>query len=193
MADLTRCVATAEDRTATDQQTGTDSVADLDQHEVVIDSPEAVLGKHSRIGIVGHQDGQCRVLLESFPQRKAVPAEVGSAAHHTVEVDDARRADADAEDRGGGQGDDRVEQRDDESDSILTGCCAAIDLCALPHIPVKAENCTVKDAVVREVEADDLECRPVDIDERCRLARTHRLALAQFDDEPLCNKVGDQV
>ena len=60
VADLAGGEAAAEERDAAEQQAGTDTVADLDEHHVAVGVAEAVLGERGDVGVVGDEHRERR-------------------------------------------------------------------------------------------------------------------------------------
>ena len=100
VADLAGRGAVAVEEHALEDEPGTDTEADAqDQEAAVGGAAVGVLGQRGDVGVVGDVHRDAGGASDLAGQVGAVPAEVGGVEHGAAVVDDARRADADAEDR----------------------------------------------------------------------------------------------
>src|SRR5699024_9927312 len=91
---------------------------------------EGVLRVGGGIGVVGDEDGQCRLLGEDVPEGEVGPAEVGRGVDDSAGTDDARGADSDAEQTCGGELDGLPCEVDDDLENILARTLGHGALCA---------------------------------------------------------------
>jgi len=153
----------------------------------------AVLGQHGDVRVVAHVHRQRELLGEHGLQRHSAPSEVRGGAHDPERVDDAGRADADAEDRCRGPVDQSPHERRHERDGRLAGRAVACDLEARDDGAVEVDDRAEEAVVLGEVDADDLERAPVDVDQRRGLAGSCVLALSELDDEALGDELRDEI
>src|SRR5690606_26887893 len=85
-----------------DQQPAADAVAERDEQQAgVVAGTEGALGCGGQVGVVGDVGGQPGCRADPSGEVEIGPAKVGRLEDHAGVVDDAGRADADAEHRPG--------------------------------------------------------------------------------------------
>ena len=115
MAELAGAIAIALEQLAIQDDPGADSATHLDHDQVVGPraAKEGQLGEGSGVTVVGDDDRHAVALLEQPPEGDVGPVQVDRPADGPgARVDDAGRADADAEERRpviGAQGVDKLE------------------------------------------------------------------------------------
>jgi hypothetical protein len=98
VADLAGREAVAHHQVAVEHQTGADTLADLDEEEAALGGPtQPELAERGGVGVVGHVDRDAQGLGQDGGQLDALPPEVGGLEDDAGGIDDARAADADAE------------------------------------------------------------------------------------------------
>ena len=121
VTDLAGRLAVAAEQLIAKDQPGTDATTDLDHDEVR--RSDVALEEVGREGggaaVVGDDGRQAVALLEEAREREVLPVEADGPADRAVLVDDARRADTDAEDRGGRRRPDLVDQLVDDVDRLV--------------------------------------------------------------------------
>ena len=121
------------------------------------------------------------------------PAEVGCGAHHPERVDDAGRADADAEHRGLGAREEPADEVGHERHGRVAGGAVEGDLGTRHDAAVEVDDRAEEALVLGEVDAHDVEGGAVDVDDRGGLAGAGVLALAELDHEALGDEAGHEV
>src|SRR4029079_15494136 len=102
VADLAGAAAVAAERLVVEDQAGADAAPDLDRDAVArpVVATEEVGGEGRRAAVVGDDGREAVALLDEGREREVGPGEVDGPADRAGAVDDARGADADAEDGG---------------------------------------------------------------------------------------------
>ncbi len=122
-----------------------------------------------------------------------MPAEVGGVDHHALGVHDARGADADAEHRPGGGGDQLTDQVVDEGDGVLAAATLERPAAALLDVAGEVEEGTGHDAVGREVDRHDLAGLLGQLHEHRGLAHPALDRSGRLAEQPLGDQVADHV
>src|SRR5690606_27826047 len=136
---------------AAEDEPRTDTAADADEHDVAVRLAEAVLGERGGVGVVGDEHGQPGGGLEDLLQGELGPAEVGGGEHGAGEVDDAGRADADAEDGLLGGRDEFGDEVQHDGGDLGPGGAVGRDLAVGEDVAVDVEHGPAEDARVGEV------------------------------------------
>ena len=112
VADLAGPEAVATEQLAVEHQPGADPVPDLDRDQVVrpLVALEQERGEGGGPAVVGDDRRQAVVVGEALAERQVRPGQVDRPADRAVAVDDARRADADPQDRAVRAGEELVDQ-----------------------------------------------------------------------------------
>src|SRR5690606_1118961 len=121
------------------------------------------------------------------------PSEVGGGENRAGEVDDAGRADAHTEDGARREADELPDEVDDLRGGLGAGRAGERDLSALDDGPVEVEEGAAEQRVVAQVDSDDLEGRPIDVEEGGRFAGAGLVALAGLDDEAFGDELADEI
>ena len=194
MTDLTGREPVAGEELAIDEQAGADALADLDEQEVLAGGVAVgELGQGGHVGVVGHVHGQAQGALEVTGQGHVVPAEVGRLGDHTVGVDHAGAADADAQDGAVGGGDELACQLDGEVHRRLADSIPAGDRAAVQHLAGEVDDGSVRVLVGAEVEGHDVAGVGDDADEGGRLADALAGPAPDLFHEPFVEEAGHQV
>ena len=195
MADLAGREAVAHDQMAVEHQPGADTLPDLEDEEAAVGgAAEAQLAEHRGVGVVGdvHRDGE--VLVQRGGQAQLEPAEVGGLDHDAAGVDDARAADADAEQRPVGRVGQVGAEDADHLDRRVAGAAVAFGDPAVEDLAGQVDQRGVEPLVVAQVDRDGQAGVGDDAEHRGGLADPARpLALAQLFDETLGEQLGGQV
>jgi hypothetical protein len=130
-------------------------------------------------------------ILEELGEWQVLPVEVDRPTDRAVGIDDARRADTDAEDRGGGLTPDVVDELMDELDGLLT--VAAIELAGAFRGELAAQVGEGRgESALAEVERDDAPRIVLERNE-CRLLTARAGAAADVLGEAIPRQVRDQL
>ena len=116
MADLAGRLPVATEQLVPEDETGADAAPDLDHDQVrrALVATEQVGREGRRAAVVGDDGREVVPLLEDPGERQVLPVEADRPADRAGLVDDARRPDADAEDRAGRRGSDFVDELVDD-------------------------------------------------------------------------------
>src|SRR5665647_1209977 len=171
MTDLTGRESASEQQAAVQQKPGTDTVTDLDQHHVGARPTEAVFGQYRGARVVPHDHRDPEAGGEGVLEVLIAPTQVRGAEHDTGRVDDSGRSDPDAEDGHRGPGDKSLGECDHLGRRIRAGAAGQRRLHPFEDLAVEVEHRSTEDRVLTEVEADDLQAAPIDIEQSGWLAR----------------------
>ena len=157
VADLAGRRAVAVQQGALQDQPGTDTGADPDQHQAAVAGvAERVLAEDGGVGVVRHEDREAERRPQPLGQGRSVPAEVGRVHDHTRGIHDTWGADADAEHRSGGGVDQFADDGVDEGDGVLAAAALERLTASLLHVTGEVEQRPGDDLVGGEVDRHDL-------------------------------------
>ena len=194
--DLPGAEAVAVEDLALDDDPGTDAQADLHRHEAGgAPAPlEQVLGERRGARVVGDARRQPGALGQDPGEREVLPVEVDRPADRAGGgVHEARRADADAEDRAGlgGQHDELVDQGGQRRERLVAVEAVGGHLAGRADLAAEVDEGAGEHALA-EVDRDDQPGVVDDLEQDRGLAAARRPE-AHLADEALGEDVGDEL
>ncbi len=194
MSDLAGARAVALEQLTAEDDACADAAANADDDQVVRPriGAERALGNGSRLRVVGNHDGNAEVLCDHAAQGQVRPVEIDRPAHDAgARVDQARRADADAQNRVVAVApDETVDQAVDDLNCLRAVAALEIDLGRLDHDPAQV-NQRAAEHRCAQIEPDRVAAVRTQAKHDRRLA-TGRLAAAAFLDQPVVDEVADE-
>jgi hypothetical protein len=192
VADLARRRAVALDQLPVEHQSGPDTQPDLHHQQVRARRvAELQLGEDGRVGIVDDVDRHVETAADLRRERGVVEAQVGRLLYDALREHDAGRADADPEDRPLCPRHQVADEPGDQADGGGPGAAPARHRPALDDVADEVHHTADEAALVRQVQAERVARVRDDLQQRPRLARSHRAATALLDDA-LVDQAGHQ-
>jgi hypothetical protein len=193
VADLAGRLSVAAEQLVPENEPRADAAPDLDHHEVrrSLVAGEQVRGERGCAAVVGDDGRELVALLEDPRERQVLPVEADGPADRAGPVDDARRPDADPEDRAGRRGADLVDELVDDVDGLLA--VAAVEVAADPVGKLATEvGEGGREGALAEVEGDDGPGAGVQRDQG-RLLATRARATPDIDRQAFYFEIADQL
>ncbi|GMA26629.1 hypothetical protein GCM10025864_43880 [Luteimicrobium album] len=194
MADLAGSAPPTAQGRAVDHDAGAHTLADRDDQEpVAVGAAEGVLAERGDVGVVRDVHRKAQPLRQLRGERHPVPAAVGGLDHDAVRVDDAGRADADADDGLGRRCEQEADEAREEVDHVGAGPALDGELLPVDEVTGQGRDRAVHHGAVGEVHRDDLEGVSAHPDEDGRLPDPLAGAHTELFDESLGDERRDEV
>src|SRR5690606_14888940 len=192
--DLPCAEVVAEVQLPVEHDPRADAAPDLDHDQVrrVLAAAKAHLGECRDLAVVCDVYGQVVARLKQAAKRKILPVQVDGLAHHAVAgVHQARRADADTEDRAVGQRDEFVDQPVHQLQRLVAVPVANREFEAVAELSAQVHH-RAAELAVGKVDGNDVSGIRDNAEEDGRLAARRR-ANADLCDEPIFHQLTDNV